>query len=118
MDISLQHNKLFKLARLGKRGLSARFDKIYPALALFYALVAPLVTSAIVSIPLAVYFILAGKGQLDTTSILSSSPGFTILLLLGFGLIFLLIWAWLWLFERRPFWTIRSEERRVGKECR
>ncbi len=111
MDISLQNNNLFKLARLGKRGLSPRFDKIYPALALFYALVAPLVTSAIVSIPLAVYFILAGKGQLDATSILSSSPGFTILLLLGFGPIFILIWAWLWLFERRPLWTIGLERK-------
>jgi len=111
MDIPAQNNHLFELARLSKRSFSPRFDKIYPALSLFYALVAPLVTSAIVSIPLAVYFILAGNGQLEATSILSSSPGFTILLVLGFGPIFILIWFWLWLFERRPLWTIGMERR-------
>ena len=111
MDIPAQNNHLFELARLSKRSFSPRFDKIYPALSLFYALVAPLVTSAIVSIPLAVYFILSGNGQLDATKILSSNLGFTILLLLGFGPIFILIWAWLWLFERRPIWTIGMERK-------
>ena len=111
MSIPTQNNHLFELARLSQRRFSPRFDKIYPALALVYALVAPLVTSAIVSIPLAVYFILSGNGQLDATNILSTSPGFTILLLLGFGPIFILIWAWLWSFERRPFWTIGMESK-------
>jgi hypothetical protein len=78
---------------------------------LIYALVAPLLTSAIVSIPLALYFILSGQSQIETTTLLSSSLGFTILLLLGFGPIFILVWAWLWLFERRPWWTIGMERK-------
>ena len=119
MSIPTQNNHLFELARLSQRRFSPWFDKIYPALALVYALVAPLVTSAIVSIPLAVYFILSGNGQLDATNILSTSPGFTILLLLGFGPIFILIWAWLWSFERRPFWTIGMERKGwLGKYLR
>jgi membrane protease YdiL (CAAX protease family) len=111
MDISTQNNRLFELARLGTRRFSPRFDKIYPALALFYALTAPLATSVVVSIPLAVYFILTGNGQIDAMTILSSSLGFTILLLLGFGPIFILVWAWLWLFERRHLWTIGMERK-------
>jgi membrane protease YdiL (CAAX protease family) len=111
MSIPIHNNHLFELARQSQRRFSPRFDRIYPALALFYALVAPLVTSIIVSVPLAVYFILSGDGQLAATNMLSSSPGFTILLVLGFGPIFILIWAWLWLFERRPLWTIGMERK-------
>jgi membrane protease YdiL (CAAX protease family) len=111
MSIIKHNNHLFELSRLGKRRFSPRFERIYPALVLFYALVAPLVTSAIVSIPLAAYFILSGNGQLEAMDMLSSSPGFTILLLLGFGPIFILIWAWLWSFERRPLWTIGMERK-------
>jgi membrane protease YdiL (CAAX protease family) len=103
------NNHLFELARVGARRFSPRFDKIYPILALIYALVAPLVSSAIVSIPLAVYFILTGKGRLEATSTLSSAVGLTTLLILGFSPIFFLVWVWLRLFERRSLWTSGME---------
>lgn len=109
MDTTTSGNKLFRLARMGKRHFSPRLDKFYPVLATIYALVAPLVSSAIISIPLGIYLFLTGDGQIDTSVLLGSSLGFTILLLLGFAPIFILVWAWLWLFERRPLWTIGLE---------
>jgi membrane protease YdiL (CAAX protease family) len=53
--------------------------------------------------------LLSGDSQLDAMTLLGSNLGFTILLALGFGPIFILVWFWLWLFERRPLWTIGLE---------
>jgi hypothetical protein len=111
MDLSATGNYLFQLARTGKQRFSPRFDKVYPILATVYALLAPVVASAIVSIPLGVYLFLTRDGQIDSTDLLGSSLGFTFLLLLGFAPIFILVWAWLWLFERRPLWTVGLERK-------
>lgn len=109
MDTTGSGNYLFRLARMGKRRFSPRFDKVYPALATVYALLAPLVSSVIVAIPLGVYLFLTDNSQLDAMDLMGSNLGFTILLVLGFGPIYFLVWAWLWLFERRPLWTIGLE---------
>lgn len=100
---------LFELSRQGVLRLSSPLDKIYPFLAVIYALVAPLVTSVIVSIPLAAIFILTGKDHLGAGAMLSSSAGMATLLVVGFGPMFFLVWAWLRLFERRPLWTVGLE---------
>lgn len=100
---------LFELSRQGVLRLSSPLDKIYPFLAVIYALVAPLVTSVIVSIPLAAIFILTGKDHLGAGAMLSSSAGMATLLVVGFGPMFFLVWAWLRLFERRSLWTVGLE---------
>jgi len=100
---------LFDLTRQGVLRLSSPLDKIYPFLAVVYALVAPLFTSAIVSVPLAAIFIISGKDYLGAGAVLSSSAGMATLLVVGFGPIFFLVWGWLRLFERRSLWTIGLE---------
>ena len=107
--VMFEKNRLFELAQMGLPNIPAPLVKVYPFLAVIYVLLGPLVTSAIVSIPLVIFLILFGSTQVDVHAMLGSSVGMTVLMLVGFTPIYILIWGWLRLFEHRPFWTIGME---------
>jgi len=102
---------LFELARKGELRLSGRIARLYPFLAVLYALVVPLFTSILAAIPLGLLLFLSGSSPLDDQSLYNSAYGLTAILVLGFGPIFILVGVWVWLFERRRFWTLGLERR-------
>lgn len=103
------NNHLFVLARKGELRWRPSLAGVYPYLAILYALIAPLVTSILLSLPLAIWLLLANPGQVSMDELLGSGPGMSALLVAGFGPIFLLVWLWLYAFERRPLWTVGIE---------
>ena len=108
MDLS-PHNRFFELARVGTLRLSGWPARLYPLFVIVYGLVTPLLTSAVVSVPLVVILYLIGAGQARIETLLGTGPGLTALLVVSFGPIFVLVWFWLKVFERRPLWTLGLE---------
>lgn len=102
-------NHLLQLARTGRLRFPKPFTGLYPFLAILYALIAPLVTSALVSIPLAIILYLSGSYPTSLESLLGSGAGLTVLLVVSFSPIFILVWLWLWIFERRSLRTVGLE---------
>jgi len=103
------NNHLFDLARKGDLRLPPSLAGLYPFLAIIYALIAPIMTSVLISLPLALFLLLANPGQVSLDELLGSGVGLAAVLVTGFGPIFLLVWLWLYAFERRPLWTVGLE---------
>ncbi len=104
-----QNNRLFDLARNGKLRLPRVLKRIYPLLAILYSLIAPLVTSILISVPLVLVLLFTGMADGGVEVLFGSSAGMALLLLVGFAPIFFLVWAWLFLFEQRHLWTVGLE---------
>jgi membrane protease YdiL (CAAX protease family) len=72
-------------------------------------MLAPVVASIIVAVPLAIILILIGLEDFGMETLLGSGQGMATLLIVSFSPIFLLVWLWLYVFERRHLWTVGLE---------